>query len=272
MAVPYSQKLSIPTITELNRDAKLGVASGDRPLADNDNFAQRQVLYAGRDCELILVALHRRLENIYPQSVEAVEIRALIDRLSNPVANENANTASSLAVAQVISDNERPFPHYLLERAAHHRVPGLVYVFKKMRPEIAELGGSGVLVPDALRPYHITCNDLYFGACTPKAIERPHWHFKGWESYTILEGEASMLVKFHEAMEWETRVLHPHDTILVAPGVCHWLRWNTEDGYAIIHKAPTIPGIGLPPNGKQTCQTCHLYNNGCILPDGFNPD
>jgi hypothetical protein len=272
MALPFSQKPSMPkTIAEPNRHAELGVANGNRPLAPaNDNFAQCQ---EQRDRVLIIVALNRRLEDIYPQSVEAAQIRDFLGRLSNnPVANDNANTAASLTVAQAVNDNEPPLAHYLLERAAHQRVPGLVYAFKQMRPEIAELGGTGVLVPDALRPYHITCNDLYFGACTPKAIERPHWHFKGWESYTILEGEASMLVKFHEAIEWETRVLHPHDTVLVAPGVCHWLRWHTEDGYAVVHKAPTIPGIGLPPNGKQTCRTCHLYKNGCVLPEGFNPD
>jgi mannose-6-phosphate isomerase-like protein (cupin superfamily) len=152
-----------------------------------------------------------------------------------------------------------------------------VFASKQMRTAIAELGsgGTGMLVPDGIWPYHITCAELYFGVTTPKAIERPHWHFRGWEGYVVVEGEAFMLVRWHDAVavEWERRMLHPGDTILIAPGVCHWFRWQSQDGYAVVFKAPTIPGIGRPPNGKQQCQNgCHLYKNGCVLPDGFAID
>jgi hypothetical protein len=64
------------------RDCRAGGPNDNSPLTPaNDNFEQRQ---EQRDRVLILLALHRRLEDIYPQSVEAVEIWALIDKLSYP--------------------------------------------------------------------------------------------------------------------------------------------------------------------------------------------
>jgi hypothetical protein len=72
----------------VNDNIALSVANDTRPVTDN--FEQRQErVYSRRDRVLILLALHRRLEDIYPKSVEAVEIRALIDRLSNGGANED---------------------------------------------------------------------------------------------------------------------------------------------------------------------------------------
>jgi hypothetical protein len=237
MAVPFSQKPSMPkTITEPNRDAELGVSNEDKsvPQAATDN---------ARPLPAYLPGDERITEN------------------------------AKVSLAEPANDNKRLWPPYLLDRSARQREPGLLFEYKQMRAAIAELGsgGTGMLVPDALRPYHITCNDFYFGVCTPGAVERPHWHHKGWESYTILAGEAEMLVKWHEEVEWRRKVLYAFDTILIAPGVCHWLRWSSEDGYCVVHKAPTLPGIGLPPKGKQQCATCHLYKNGCVLPDGFNP-
>jgi hypothetical protein len=52
------------------------VANDNRPLAPDD-----------RDRLILLLCLHRRLEEIYPSSAEAVDIRALIDKLSYPTAN-----------------------------------------------------------------------------------------------------------------------------------------------------------------------------------------
>lgn len=210
------------------------------------------------------------------------ELGVPTDNSSSSVANDNAplrdeehtTLKANLLVSKPANDNKRPWPPYLLDRSARRREAGLVFEYKQMREAIAQLdsGGTGLLVPDSLRPYHITCNEFYYGVCTPRASESPHIHFRGWEAYLVLEGEAEMLVKWHEALGWERRVLLPFDTCLIAPGVCHWLRWASEDGYCVVFKAPTIPGIGKPPNGKQTCLNCHLYKNGCVLPDGFSPE
>jgi mannose-6-phosphate isomerase-like protein (cupin superfamily) len=182
------------------------------------------------------------------------------------VANDNNPSA-------VANDNDRPFPAYLLDRSARRREPGLVFEWNQMRAEIQALGGTGIFVPDAIRPHHINCNEIYFGVASSRAVEKPHHHHRGWEAYLVLEGEADMLVKWHEEVDWQRRLLRPHDSIFIAPGVCHWLRWQTDDGYVVVFKAPTIPGIGKPPNGKQMCTNgCHLYKNGCVLPDGYNPD
>jgi len=77
--------------TATNLRDRHAVAIDNRPLAfANENFARRQQRQsARRDLVLILLALHRRLEQIYPQSAEAVEIRALIDRLSKPAAADD---------------------------------------------------------------------------------------------------------------------------------------------------------------------------------------
>lgn len=58
--------------------------------AANENFEQRQ---EERDRLLVIVALNRRLENIYPASVEATAIRDLLGRLSNPAANDDEDTS-----------------------------------------------------------------------------------------------------------------------------------------------------------------------------------
>ena len=193
----------------------------------------------------------------------------LRDQYALGVANDNTPSNPSAAA----NDNNGPFPAYLLDRSATRREAGHLFESTQMRAALAAIGGTGVYVPDALKPYHITNNEFYLGAATPKAIEKPHWHFQGWEVYLVLEGEAEMLVKWHKEVDWHRRLLRPHDWIVIAPGCCHWLRWQTEHGYVVVFKAPTIPGIGKPPNGKQMCTNgCHLYKNGCVLPNGYNPE
>jgi hypothetical protein len=50
-----------------------------KPGAANDNAPSPE-----RARALVLLCLHRRLEQVYPQSAEAQDIRALIDHLSSP--------------------------------------------------------------------------------------------------------------------------------------------------------------------------------------------
>jgi hypothetical protein len=65
-------------------DPNLGAAAVGpfTPANDNVPLVEERQITNNRDRVLILRALHRRLEQIYPQSAEAVDIRALIDRLS----------------------------------------------------------------------------------------------------------------------------------------------------------------------------------------------
>jgi Cupin len=180
----------------------------------------------------------------------------------------NDNNPSAVA-----NDNNPPVPAYLLELSARSREAGHLFKFDQICRSLALINGTGIYVPDALKRPHITNSDIYLGVATPRAMEKPHWHFRGWEVYLALEGEAEMLVKWHEEVDWKRRLLRPRDWIVIQPGCCHWLRWHTNHGLVLVVKAPTIPGIGKPPNGKQMCTNgCHLYKNGCVLPDGYNPD
>jgi hypothetical protein len=62
------------------RHAELGEVF--TPANDNAPLVEERQITNNRDRVLILLALHRRLEQIYPQSREAVDIRSLIDKLS----------------------------------------------------------------------------------------------------------------------------------------------------------------------------------------------
>jgi hypothetical protein len=87
-----------------------------------------------------------------------------------------------------------------------------------------------------------------------------------------LEGKAEVLVKWHEELEWQSRMLSAYDTCPIAPGVCHWLRWSSDDGYCVVFKARTIPGVGKPPNGQADVLELPPLQKRCVLPDGFNPE
>jgi Cupin domain len=164
--------------------------------------------------------------------------------------------------------------HYLHERAARQREAGLVFEGEPMRTIMAELGAKGISVPDPLEPFQI-CLDLYYGETTPRATsEIPHWHKEQTEAYVMTdEGEAEVWVKWRwDDDGWQRRVLRQGDVILVQPHACHWFRWRSERGRATVFKAPQIPGVGKPPNGKTTCANgCPHFQRGCVTPNGFNP-
>jgi hypothetical protein len=164
---------------------------------------------------------------------------------------------------------------YLHERSAHQLEPGLLFERERMRMTIKRLGGAkGISVPDPLEPYQIHF-DLYYGVTTPHATsEVPHWHAEQTEAYVMTEdGGAELLVKWRwDNSGWQRRVLNSGDVILVQPHACHWFRWKSETGSAAVFKAPQIPGVGRPPNGKTTCTSgCPHFRRGCVMPDGFTP-
>jgi len=164
---------------------------------------------------------------------------------------------------------------YLQERSAHQHDPGLLFEREQMRAVMKKLGAKGISVPDPLEPFQV-CLDLYYGETTPGATsEVPHWHARQTEAYVMMEdGEAEIWAKWRwDNNGWERRVLHRGDIILMQPHTCHWFRWRSENGHAAVFKAPQIPGVGKPPNGKTTCTNgCPHYQRGCVPPDGFNPE
>ena len=163
--------------------------------------------------------------------------------------------------------------NYLQERAAHQHVPGLLYEGERIKSAVQkEGGGTSVSSADPYKPNQIHL-DLYYGETSPLATEVPHMHMEQTESYTLMEGEAEMLTKWRwEDNGWKRKILHAGDVILIQPEVCHWFRWRSKDGRAVVFKRQ-IAGVGKPPNGKQTCMNgCPHYKRGCVLPDGFNPE
>ena len=163
---------------------------------------------------------------------------------------------------------------YLQERADQQQVAGLLYEREPLTTVIKKLGAKAISVPDPIEPYQV-CQPLYLGATTPSAnSEVPHWHREQTEAYVVMQGEAEVLIKWRwENNGWKRRVLHAGDIILAQPETCHWFRWRSKEGdqaLALVFKAPQIPGVGKPPNGKTTCTNgCPHYQRGCVLPDGY---
>jgi len=61
------------------------------------------------------------------------------------------------------------------------------------------------------------------------------------------------------------------DLLIVPPESCHWLRWRSAAGLALVFKAPQRAGVGRFPAGKVICRFCPHYKCGCVLPNGFMP-
>lgn len=163
--------------------------------------------------------------------------------------------------------------NYLKDRAAHQHEPGLLYEGEQMEVAVQQEGGGTAVSsadPHKTNQVHL---DLYYGETSPLATELPHVHFDQTEAYVLFNGEAEVWVKWRwDDNGWKQRTLRAGDVILMQPEVCHWFRWRSEDGRAAVFKRQ-IPGVGKPPNGKQTCLNgCPHYKRGCVLPDGFNPE
>jgi hypothetical protein len=70
---------------------------------------------------------------------------------------------------------------------------------------------------------------------------------------------------------WIRRIGRPGDMLVARPEVCHWFRWQSGSGLALVFKAPQVAGVGPFPAGKVTCKFCPHFNRGCVLPEGFVP-
>ena len=161
--------------------------------------------------------------------------------------------------------------HYLHELALRQQEPGLLIERKRLGPAMEQLGARGISVPDPMEPFQI-CLPLYIGVTTPRATtEVPHWHGDQAEAYVLMDGEAELLAKHRWETDWVRRVGHTGDVLVAQPEVCHWFRWLSPHGLALVFKAPQRAGVGRFPAGKVICQFCPHYRRGCILPDGFTP-
>lgn len=161
---------------------------------------------------------------------------------------------------------------YLQDLASRQQEPVLLIKREPLAHALARLGAKGLSVPDILEPYQIHL-PLYIGATTPSATtEVPHWHADQAEAYVILDGEAEMLAKHRwDDNGWVQRAGQAGDLLVVQPEVCHWFRWQSTRGLALVFKAPQRAGVGRFPAGKVVCQFCPHYGRGCVLPVGFTP-
>lgn len=164
-----------------------------------------------------------------------------------------------------------PVPRYLEELASRQLEPVLHVEHMPFAAAIEAVGGAkGLSVPDVLEPYQISL-PIYIGATTPRATtEVPHWHPDQAEAYAIMAGEAELIAK-HRWGEggWVRRVARAGDLLIVQPEVCHWFRWRSPEGLALVFKAPQRAGVGRFPAGKVVCKFCPHFGKGCVLPAGF---
>lgn len=168
--------------------------------------------------------------------------------------------------------HEASVPGYFRDFARHQRDPVLVLQRNPLAAALKTVGGAkGISVPDVLEPYQIQL-PLYVGATSPAATsEVPHWHNADQaEAYVILDGQAELLAKYRwEDDGWIQRMAYAGDLLIVRPEVCHWFRWRSEDGLALVFKAPQRAGVGRFPAGKVTCKFCPHFQRGCVLPAEF---
>lgn len=161
---------------------------------------------------------------------------------------------------------------YLQALAYRQREPILLVERGPLSAVLERVGARGISVPDVLEPSQIHL-PLYIGATTPRATtEVPHWHPAQAEAYVIIEGQAEMLAKHRwEDDGWIRKVGREGDMLVARPEVCHWFRWQSESGLALVFKAPQVAGVGRFPAGKVICKFCPHFNRGCVLPEGFAP-
>jgi hypothetical protein len=161
---------------------------------------------------------------------------------------------------------------YFDEIGAQRLAPVIHIERDKLAAALEPYGAKGISVPDPFEPFQIRM-ELYVGATTPEATtEVPHIHNVQTEAYVIITGQAEILAK-HRWIDdgWATWAGNPGDVLLIPPEVCHWFRWCSSDGLALVFKAPQRAGVGRFPAGKVVCKYCPHYGRGCVLPDGFTP-
>jgi mannose-6-phosphate isomerase-like protein (cupin superfamily) len=159
---------------------------------------------------------------------------------------------------------------YLHTLSQQRRKPSLCVQREPLQAAMEKLGARALSPPDVFEPYQFQY-PLYIGVTTPQATtEVPHWHPDQAEAYVIIDGEAELAAKHREQDNgWQTEAAKGGDMIIVPPQSCHWFRWRTEHGMALVFKAPQRAGVGAFPAGKVICRACPHYKRGCVHPQGY---
>jgi len=153
------------------------------------------------------------------------------------------------------NENDPPFiaANYWQDRAAHQEEAGLVIEFEKMKLAIEEHGGSKAFFGfDEWESDQIHSSHAYLGLQT--------------EMYVVLDGTAEIWVKHYweSSKSWCRRVLNHGDIVIVNPQTCHFFKWRSPQGVAVVTKSPnTIGGVGRPPASKLNCTNCPRFQKGC---------
>ena len=124
-------------------------------------------------------------------------------------------------------------------------------------------------MPDPYRPHQVNL-PLYIGFTTPaNSGETPHWHSDQAEAYYLVSGKAEMWGKHRwDDDGWVVKKVRAGNLIVAQPGVCHYFRWVSADGLALVFKNQRA-GVGRFPAGKTTCDHCPHLGRGCVLPAGL---
>jgi hypothetical protein len=170
--------------------------------------------------------------------------------------------------ARIVKDNPAEYLRHLADR---QQDPVLVIQQQSLAAAVVAVGGAkGISVPDVREPFQISL-PLYIGATTPSASsEVPHWHPDQAEVYVVLEGAAEILSKYRWVDNgWARAEAQSGDVLVVRPEACHWFRWRSPSGLAMVFKAPQRAGVGHFPAGKVVCNSCPHFMRGCAAPAGF---
>lgn len=162
---------------------------------------------------------------------------------------------------------------YLHELGKRRNDPGFVIRSDPLAGAMESHGAKALSAPDIFEPFQSTLG-LYIGVTTPGAkTEMPHWHtLDQTEAYHVVEGELTVLSKHRwDDAGWVEHVARRGDVVVLQPEVCHWVRWTSGSGLAMVYKAPQRAGVGRFPAGKVVCQFCPHFQRGCQLPEGFAP-
>jgi mannose-6-phosphate isomerase-like protein (cupin superfamily) len=161
---------------------------------------------------------------------------------------------------------------YLENLAYHQQEPILLIEREPLAIAMREFGAKGISVADVMEPFQMHLS-LYIGVTTPQATtEVPHWHNDQTEAYVIIEGQAEISAK-HRWIDdgWLSKTGRAGDLFIIQPQVCHWFRWLSVTGLALVFKAPQRAGVGPFPAGKVVCKFCPHFNRGCKVPEDFMP-
>src|SRR5258708_6841061 len=171
-------------------------------------------------------------------------------------------------LVKVISDPATFFQ----ELGSRRLEPVLLIQGEPFRAAVEYHGAQPPPPPDPWEPYQLSLS-LYIGGTTPQATtEVVHHHPDQTEAYVMVEGEALLVAKYRGQADWVAHLARTGDLLIVQPDVCHWFRWQSARGLALVFKAPQRAGVGRFPAGKNLCAPYCQFSRGCMPPPGFQAE